>query len=112
MTVFDKRVSHKIIQNGYTVDKQRGFFQFLTNTTEALDELPIRKLDLRLKIVLKFDHEIIDVVGFSEDGGDDQKSEERLVILFSHGLQLLNLREFKLEDNVLIEIHNLSLIHI
>lgn len=106
LTVFDKRVSHKIIQNGYTVDKQRGFFQFLTNTTEALDELPIRKLDLRLKIVLKFDHEIIDVVGFSEDGGDDQKSEERLVILFSHGLQLLNLREFKLEDNVLIEIHN------
>ncbi|CCC66963.1 hypothetical protein NCAS_0A04050 [Naumovozyma castellii] len=107
LTVFEKNNSSKIIQNGYTVTKARGFLNFLSSNNENLEEIPVKKLELRLKIVLKFDFEIVSILGFkrfSKEG--DGKFEENLLVLFPHGLQILNLVDFKLNKNSLIKIEN------
>ncbi|CCD24994.1 Ric1p NDAI_0E01780 [Naumovozyma dairenensis CBS 421] len=105
LTVYDKNNTSKIIQNGYIVSKAKGFLNFLTNTQDDLAELPVKRLELRLKVVLKFDYEILDVVGFKRFAKiGDGKFEENLLILFPHGLQILNLIDFKLNKSHLINI--------
>lgn len=105
LTVFDKVSSHKVIQNGFAVEKQQGFLHFLTRSPETMDELPIKKVELRLKIILKFEHDILDVTGLCESGtGGDKRPKEHLMILFPHGLQVLGLESFKLKNNSLVDI--------
>lgn len=107
LTVFEKNKSSKIIQNGYAITKEKGFLQFLSTNQDNLDELPVKKLELRLKVVLKFDYEILDLFGFkrlSESG--DGKAEENLLVLFPHGLQFLSLIDFKLKSSSLVELAN------
>lgn len=106
LTVFEKGKTSKIIQNGYAVTKEKGFLQFLSVNQENLDELPVRRLELRLKVVLKFDYKIIDIISFKRLSDKDQKPEESLLVLFPHGLQLLNLENFKLKNSSLVHLTN------
>ncbi|QLQ78081.1 hypothetical protein HG537_0A03280 [Torulaspora globosa] len=106
LTVFEKGKTSKIIQNGYAVTKEKGFLQFLSVNQENLDELPVRRLELRLKVVLKFDYNIIDIISFKRRSDKDEKPEESLLVLFPHGLQLLNLVNFKLKDSSLVQLTN------
>lgn len=105
LTVFEKGKTSKIIQNGYALTKEKGFLQFLAVNQNNLDELPVKRLELRLKVVLKFDYKIIDLFCFkrllSSDGG---KPEESLLVLFPHGLQLLSLDDFKLKKTSLVQL--------
>ncbi|GAV46789.1 hypothetical protein ZYGR_0A03850 [Zygosaccharomyces rouxii] len=105
LTVFEKDKSSKIIQNGYCVTKETGFLQFLTSSQDSTDELPLKKLELRLKVVLKFDYPVLDMIGFKRlsDTGDG-KAEESLLLLFPHGLQQLTMIDFKLKDTYLVEL--------
>lgn len=106
LTVFDKNNSSKVIQNGFGITKEKGFLHFLSNQ-ENIDELPVKKLELRLKVVLKFDYEIIDMIGiktFSKVG--DGRYEEVLIVLFPHGLQLLTILDFKVSKSSLVEVKN------
>ncbi|CAI4047323.1 hypothetical protein SUVZ_12G0940 [Saccharomyces uvarum] len=106
LTVFDKNNSSKVIQNGFGITKEKGFLHFLSNQ-ENIDELPVKKLELRLKVVLKFDYEIIDMIGiktFSKIG--DGRYEEVLIVLFPHGLQLLTILDFKVSKSSLVEVKN------
>lgn len=99
LVVFEGKKSNKVIQNGYTTSKKTGYLQFFTANQDNNDELPIRKLELRLKIVLKFDYEIIDIYGFkSYSELNEGTVEENLIILFPHGLQTLDLKDSKLKD--------------
>lgn len=107
LTVFEKNKTSRIIQNGYTVRKDKGFLQFLAVKQDDVDELPVRKLELRLKVVLKFDHNITDLFGFKRSiEGNYGKAEESLLVLFPHGLQLLSLEDFKLKRTSLVEVLN------
>ncbi|CAI4045805.1 Ric1p SKDI_12G0930 [Saccharomyces kudriavzevii IFO 1802] len=106
LTVFDKNNSSRIIQNGFGIAKEKGFLHFLSNQ-ENINELPVKKLELRLKVVLKFDYEIIDMIGiktFSKIG--DGRYEEVLIVLFPHGLQLLTILDFKVSKSSLVEVKN------
>ncbi|AET40468.1 Ric1p Ecym_6068 [Eremothecium cymbalariae DBVPG len=104
LIVSDRNDSSKIIQNGYAIDKQKRILQFLMNSEDIPDELPVKKSELRLKIVLKFDHKIKDVLGVLSGNVDDNDDQERLIVLFNHSLQLLRLSDFKLKSNTPIEI--------
>lgn len=107
LTVFAKKDAHKVIQNGYAIDKQQGFLQFLNKSPETMDELPIKRVELRLKIILKFDHKIIDMIAIRETNfEEDNVDNQHLLILFPHGLQVINLRNFKLENNSLVQVTN------
>ncbi|QLL30516.1 hypothetical protein HG536_0A03340 [Torulaspora globosa] len=106
LTVFEKGKTSKIIQNGYAVTKEKGFLQFLSVNQENLDELPVRRLELRLKVVLKFDYRIIDIISFKRLSEKDEKAEESLLVLFPHGLQLLSLENFKLKNSSLVQLTN------
>lgn len=101
LTVYDIKEDSRIIQNGYALSKQRGFFHFL-NSAEMNDELPIRTAELRLHVVLKFDHDILDVMGVMIQ----QHPSHFLMVLFKHGLQLLKLEDFKLIENNLIQVED------
>ncbi|CUS22860.1 LAQU0S07e01750g1_1 [Lachancea quebecensis] len=105
LTVFDKFDTHKVIQNGYAVEKQQGFLHFLTGSSDNVDEIPIKRIELRLRIILKFEHNILDFAGLCEvsmeDNGDHK---EYLLVLFPHGLQILELQNFKLKDTSLIKV--------
>lgn len=104
LTVFAINESHKVIQNGYTISKQKGFLQFIRND-EVVEELPIRRAELRLHVVLKFDHNIIDCIGIiAHDKNGANQTSEYLLVLFEHGLQVLKLEDFKLVENKLIHI--------
>ncbi|SCV02143.1 LAMI_0G16248g1_1 [Lachancea mirantina] len=105
LTVFDKTDSNKLIQNGFSIEKQRGFLHLFNKNSETIDEVPIRKVELRLKIILRFDYEITDVRGFYEPANDENEEEaEFLVILFAHGLQSLNLKSFKMNESSVINV--------
>lgn len=107
LTVFERNKASRIIQNGYTVTKDKGFLQFLSVNQDNINELPVKKLELRLKVVLKFDYQIIDLFGFKRLlEGNKSKAEESLLVLFPHGLQLLSLEEFKLKKTSLVELTN------
>lgn len=108
LTVFEKGKSSKVIQNGFPAAKDKSIFKQILNTNqENMDELPIKKIELRLKIVLKFDFEILDVLGFKKYSTlGDGKVEEHLIVLFPHGLQLLSLIDFKLKKSTLIKIYH------
>ncbi|CCK68259.1 Ric1p KNAG_0A05970 [Huiozyma naganishii CBS 8797] len=106
LTVFEKNNSSRMIQNGYVATKDKGFLGlFSTHNELAAEEVPIKNLELRLKIVLKFDFDVVDIVGFkkfTEIG--DGRYEENLIVLYPHGLQLLRLVDFKLSDSTLVKI--------
>lgn len=105
LTIFERDKPSKVIQNGYCVTKETGLLQFLTSSQDNTDELPIKKLDLRLKVVLKFDHPLLDMTGFKRfSSTGDSKVEESLLLLFPHGLQQLTLINFKLKDTSLTEL--------
>lgn len=104
LTVYEKGKTSKIIQNGYAVAKEKGFLQFLSLNQDTLDELPVKRLELRLKVVLKFDYKIIDLVSFKRLSERDGKPEESLLVLFPHGLQLLSLESFKLKNTSLVQL--------
>ncbi|GAV51814.1 hypothetical protein ZYGR_0AF02850 [Zygosaccharomyces rouxii] len=105
LTIFEKDKSSKVIQNGYCVTKETGFLQFLTSSQDDTDELPIKKLELRLKVVLKFDYPVLDMIGFKRlSYTGDSRAEESLLLLFPHGLQQLTMIDFKLKDTCLIEL--------
>lgn len=104
LTVFEKDKSSKVIQNGYCVTKETGFLQFLANSQDSSDELPLKKLELRLKVVLKFDYPVLDMIGYKRLSDAEGKAEESLLILFPHGLQQLAMVDFKLKDTYLIEL--------
>lgn len=107
LTVFEKNKASRIIQNGYPVSKDKGFLQFLSVNQNNIEELPVKKLELRLKVVLKFDYEIIDLFGFKRLlESNNEKAEESLLVLFPHGLQILSLEEFKLKNSSLIELNS------
>lgn len=105
LTVFDKQKSSKIIQNGLVANKEKSFFQVLMNNQDNIDEMPIKRVELRLKIVLKFDFSILDILGYKKVTSlEDGKYEENLIILHQDGLQLLGLVDFKLVDSKLIKL--------
>ncbi|CDO91793.1 unnamed protein product [Kluyveromyces dobzhanskii CBS 2104] len=104
LTVFSAKENHKVIQNGYTISKQKGFMQFMRNDDIA-EEMPIRRTELRLNVVLKFDHLIIDVIGIiAHDKDQPEQTNQYLLVLFDHGLQILKLEDFKLIENKLIHV--------
>lgn len=106
LTVFSAKENHKVIQNGYTISKQKGFLQFMKNDDIA-EELPIRRTELKLNVVLKFDHQIFDVIGIiTHDIERTEHANQYLLVLFEHGLQVLKLEDFKLIDNKLIHVIN------
>ncbi|CDH14665.1 related to Protein RIC1 [Zygosaccharomyces bailii ISA1307] len=105
LTVFEKDKSSKVIQNGYCVTKETGFLQFLSAAQDSSDELSLKKLELRLKVVLKFDYPVVDMIDFKRFSETSEgRTEEILLILFPHGLQLLTLVDFKLKDTHLVEL--------
>ncbi|SCU96882.1 LAME_0F17766g1_1 [Lachancea meyersii CBS 8951] len=105
LTVFDKKDSHKVIQNGYAVDKQQGFLHFFTKAADTLDEIPIKKVELRLKVMFSFGRPIVDLVGFCDtDSTGEAGRHEYLMILFPHRVHILVLHEFKMKDNILIDV--------
>lgn len=106
LTVFEKGKSSKVIQDGYPASKEKSIIKQILNTNpENTIEFPIKKVELRLKIVLKFDSTILDVLGFKKyTSVGDGTIEEHLLILFPHGLQLLSLVDFKLRKSSLIKI--------
>ncbi|SMN18822.1 similar to Saccharomyces cerevisiae YLR039C RIC1 Protein involved in retrograde transport to the cis-Golgi network [Maudiozyma saulgeensis] len=108
LTVFEKGKSSKVIQDGYPASKDKSIIKQILNTNpENVTELPIKKVELRLKIVLKFDSNIIDVLGFKKyTNVGDGTIEEHLLILFPHGLQLLSLVDFKLRKSSLIKVEH------
>ncbi|AGO12713.1 AaceriADR241Cp [[Ashbya] aceris (nom. inval.)] len=106
LTVFDKNDSRKVVQNGYVVGKTKGFFEFLKGTGSASEELPVKKHELRLRVVLKFDYGIHDMIGAYSFNSDDDEDEQLMVLLLSDGVKLLHLSDFKLTKSSLIEIKN------
>lgn len=105
LTVFDKQKSSRIIQNGLVANKEKSFFQALLNNQDNIDEMPIKRVELRLKIVLKFDFSILDILGYKKVTSlEEGKYEENLIILHQDGLQLLGLVDFKLVDSKLIKL--------
>lgn len=107
LTVFDKVKSSKVIQNGYVLNKDRGILQFLSAKSEDPNEIPIKKLELRLKVVFKFEYDIIDFIGFKRfSDEDDGKFEENLLALFADKIQLLKLQDFKFNSSQVVEIAN------
>ncbi|KAH3900967.1 Ric1p SCDLUD_002430 [Saccharomycodes ludwigii] len=127
LTVFSQQNNKKVIQNGYSINRQRNIFQMLINSRDEIsDEMPIKASELRLKCVLKFDHEILQGMVFrgspnflrkdkhtrnnmnssrvSDTFGD--KRIDHLFILFSHEVHLLTLENFKLKSNESIKIRN------
>lgn len=105
LTVFEKDKSSKVIQNGYCVTKETGFLQFLSTAQDSSCELSLKKLELRLKVVLKFDYPVLDMIDFKKfSNASDGRTEEILLVLFPHGLQLLTLADFKLKDTHLVEL--------
>lgn len=105
LTVFEKNNPNKVIQNGYATKRDRGFLQYITSGSESLEELSIKRIELRLKVVLKFDHNIIDFVGFKTISEESIGIlEESLLVLFPHGLQILHLNDFKLQNTELVNI--------
>ncbi|CAB4257103.1 similar to Saccharomyces cerevisiae YLR039C RIC1 Protein involved in retrograde transport to the cis-Golgi network [Maudiozyma barnettii] len=108
LIVFEKGKSSKVIQDGYPASKDKSIIKQILNTNpENITELPIKKVELRLKIVLKFDSDIIDILGFKKyTNVGDGTVEEHLLILFPHGLQLLSLVDFKLRKSSLIKMEH------
>lgn len=108
LVVYEKGKSSKVIQDGYPASREKGLLRQILNTNpENVIELPIKKVELRLKIVLKFDSEIVDVLGFKKfTKVGDGTIEEHLMILFPNGLQLLSLVDFKLRKSSLIKVDN------
>lgn len=107
LTVFQKNKSSNMIQNGYAVTKEKRFFRFLSGNPEIHNELPIKKVELRLKVVLKFDYKIIDMLCFKKfsEVGDGQH-EDHLAVLVPNGLQFLKLVNFKLIKSRSLELHD------
>lgn len=108
LTIYDKKKKvSKVIQNGYTATRENGFLQFLSFNEDNSIEMPIKSLALRLNVILKFDYPIIDIKAFKRlSEVDDEIFEESLLILFSHGLQILNLEDFKLKTSTAIKIEH------
>lgn len=104
LTVFDKQKSSKVIQNGLVANKEKSFLQILLNNQDSIDEIAIKRVELRLKVVLKFDFSIVDILGFKKIiSAEEGRYEENLMILHQGGLQLLGLVDFKLVDSTLIK---------
>ncbi|CCF58862.1 hypothetical protein KAFR_0F02650 [Kazachstania africana CBS 2517] len=107
LTVFDRNKSSRVIQNGYAITKEKRFLQFLVSNNEVENEMPIKKAELRLKVILKFDSNILDILAFKKFSDDkDGRFEENLLMLFPHGLQILSLKDFKLQGSSTIKIKN------
>lgn len=104
LTVFEINRSSKVIQNGLIAYKEKSLLQRIMNNQDNGDELPVKRVELRLKIILKFDFNLIDVLGFKKFTNiKEGKYEENLIILHQNGLQVLNLVDFKLVDSTLIK---------
>ena len=108
LVVYEKGKSSKVIQDGYPASRDKSIIRQILNTNpENVIELPIKKVELRLKIVLKFDSDIVDVLGFKKfTNVGDGTIEEHLMILFPNGLQLLSLVDFKLRKSSLIKVEH------
>lgn len=105
LTVFETNRSSKIIQNGLVACKEQSLLQRIMNNQDNSDELPVKRVELRLKIILKFDFNLIDVFGFKKFTSiKEGKYEENLIILHENGLQVLNLVDFKFIDSTLIKL--------
>ncbi|SCU87136.1 LADA_0E02212g1_1 [Lachancea dasiensis] len=105
LTVFDKNDSHRVIQNGYAVEKQRGFLQFLTRTSDTVDEIPIKRMELRLKVMFNFGRTILDLAGICEPNtGDEVSKREHMMILLPHRVHIMKFQDFKVQDNIFIDI--------
>ncbi|KAL3232647.1 Guanine nucleotide exchange factor subunit RIC1 [Nakaseomyces bracarensis] len=105
LTVFDKNKSSKVIQNGFILNKEKGILQFLSSKDEDINELPVKKLELRLKVVFKFEFDIVDFLGFKQFINDnDRKYEESILVLFPDKVQLLRLVDFKFNSATLVDI--------
>ncbi|SCU92550.1 LAFA_0F11342g1_1 [Lachancea sp. 'fantastica'] len=107
LTVFDRKESTKVIQNGYAVDKQQGFLHFLTKSADTLDEIPIKKVELRLQVMFSFGRSIIDLAGFCDTNSrGESKRHEYLMLLFPNRVHVLVLQNFQMKDNILIDVPN------
>ncbi|AAS52161.1 ADR241Cp [Eremothecium gossypii ATCC 10895] len=104
LTVFDKNDGRTAIQNGYVTGKTRGFFEFWKGTGSANEELPVKKHELRLRVVLKFDYPIHDMFGAYSIDSTDEEEGQFMVLLLSDGVKHLHLSDFKLNKSSLIEI--------
>ncbi|CCE64056.1 hypothetical protein TPHA_0G02200 [Tetrapisispora phaffii CBS 4417] len=105
LVVFEKNKHSRVIQNGFGTRREIGFLQYLTSSPEMLYEMPVRRVELRLKVILKFDYKILDFMGFKSHKMDNVGIlENGLFLLFPHGLQVLNLKDFKLSDYELLSI--------
>ncbi|CEP61014.1 Ric1p LALA0_S02e04808g [Lachancea lanzarotensis] len=105
LTVFDRTESTKIIQNGYAVDKQQGFLHFLTRSADTLDEIPIKKVELRLQVMFSFGRSIIDLAGFCDTTTrGESKRQQYMMILFPNSVHILFLQNFQMKDNILIDV--------
>lgn len=113
LVVFDKNKYNRVLQNGYIINKDKGLLHMLTSANDDIEELPVRKLDLRLKIVLKFEFEILDLLAYKTHPDiEDGSIEDNLIISFPHGLQSLVLTNFKLRKTSLLDTyrHNTLLV--
>ncbi|EDO15115.1 hypothetical protein Kpol_1046p5 [Vanderwaltozyma polyspora DSM 70294] len=107
LTVVQKNNQSMVIQNGYLTKRGKGFFQNFKMTVEAQEELAVKRLELRLKVILKFDHEIIDFLGFKNfDSIDKETLEENLLLLFPHGLQIIHFNNFKVQKSELVKVND------
>lgn len=104
LTVFDADKPSTVIQDGLVAYKEKSFLQRIMNSQDDSDALPVKRVELRLKVILKFDFNLIDILGFKKfTDVKEGKYEENLIILHEDGLQVLDLVDFKLVDTILIK---------
>ena len=112
LTVLDRNQRSRVIQCGFPVSRKRGLFvgQWWggdVSTGSDAHGLPIKNVELRLKVVFKFDYKILDVLAFkSPSASRDGAIDEHLLVLFPHGLQSLEMVDFKLNKRQLIDVTN------
>ena len=112
LTVIDRNQRSRVIQCGFPVSRKRGLFvgQWWGGDVSSESDahsLPIKSVELRLKVVFKFDYKILDVLAFKRPSASrDGTLDEHLLVLFPHGLQSLEMADFKLNKRQLIDIPN------
>lgn len=125
LVVFEENNSSKILQNGIIANKEIGFIQMIFQSTDnnhnngnsnyddTNNDICIKSLEIVLKAVFNFDYDIIDILGFKQFISNETESANRLsnftenlLILSSHGLQILKLNDFKSKDRKLIKLSN------
>ncbi|CCE64103.1 hypothetical protein TPHA_0G02660 [Tetrapisispora phaffii CBS 4417] len=95
-----------IIQNGYQIKEDIGYFPKIKLTVEAQEAIGIKRLELRLKTIFNLDHEVIDMMALKKLESNGIGSSDLVVLLSSTGLQCINISKFKIKKSDFIHIKN------